>query len=52
MRKRGAGGFGVSRILLIAAIACFAIQALGISLDIDLDLIALGLALGFASFLF
>lgn len=40
---------GLSRILLIGAVVCFVLQLLKVSVDIDL--IVLGLALGFASFL-
>lgn len=41
--------WGLTDILLLAAIICFVLAAVGISLAINL--VALGLALGFASFL-
>jgi hypothetical protein len=49
MARRGFGGFGLSRLLLIAAIVCFVLEVLGVGADVDL--IALGLAFGFGSFL-
>lgn len=49
MARRGIGGFGIGRLLLIAAVACFVLELLNVGVNVDL--IALGLALGFASFL-
>ncbi|MBI4499372.1 MAG: hypothetical protein HY689_15910 [Chloroflexi bacterium] len=40
----------LATLLLIAAIICFALAAIGITVP-RLNLVALGLALGFASFL-
>jgi hypothetical protein len=42
--------WGPSRILLALAVLAFVLAALGVGLG-NLDLIAIGLALGFASFL-
>lgn len=50
MARRGWGGFGPGRLLLIAAVVCFVLEVVGV--EVEVDLIALGLALGFASFLF
>jgi hypothetical protein len=50
MARRGVGGFGPGRLLLIGAVACFVLELVGVKVEVDL--IALGLALGFASFLF
>ncbi len=47
--RRGIGGFGIGRLLLIGAIVCFVLELLKVATGVDL--IALGLALGFASFL-
>ncbi len=41
---------GVSKILLAAAVVAFVLAAFGVDLG-EVNLIALGLALGFASFL-
>ena len=41
---------GTSRILLAAAVVAFVLAAFGVGIG-DVNLIALGLALGFASFL-
>ena len=41
--------WGVSKILLVAAVVVFVLAATGVGIG-DLNLIALGLALGFASF--
>lgn len=49
MARRGIGGLGIGKLLLIGAIACFVLKLLKV--DVDVDLIALGLALGFGSFL-
>ena len=49
MARRGLGGFGLSRILLIGAVVCFVLELLGV--DAGIDLLTLGLALGFGSFL-
>jgi hypothetical protein len=49
MARRAFGGLGPSRLLLIGAVVCFVLELLGVATDIDL--MALGLALGFASFL-
>jgi hypothetical protein len=46
----GFGGLGPSRLLLIGAVICFVLQLLEVTTGVDL--LALGLALGFASFLF
>jgi hypothetical protein len=40
---------GLSKILLIAAVVAFVLAAVGVNVG-DLNLIAIGLALGFASF--
>lgn len=42
--------WGPSKILLAAAVVAFVLAALGVGIG-DLDLVALGLALGFASFI-
>lgn len=42
--------WGVSKILLAAAVVVFVLAAVGVGIG-DLNLIALGLALGFASFI-
>lgn len=42
--------WGISKILLAAAVVVFVLAAVGVGLG-DLNLIALGLALGFASFI-
>jgi hypothetical protein len=42
--------WGPSKILLAAAVVAFVLAAVGVGIG-DLNLIALGLALGFASFL-
>ena len=42
--------FGPRALLLIIAIVCFALAAIG--LRVDVSLVALGLAFGFAAFLF
>lgn len=49
MRRRGGGGFGIGRLLLIGAVVCFVLELLGVSAGVDL--VPLGLALGFGSFL-
>lgn len=41
--------WGVSKILLVGAVVAFVLAAVGVELG-DLNLVALGLALGFASF--
>lgn len=41
---------GASRILLAAAVVAFVLAAFGVAIG-EVDLIAIGLALGFASFL-
>ena len=41
--------WGVSKILLVAAVVVFVMDLVGVGIG-DLNLIALGLALGFASF--
>jgi hypothetical protein len=41
--------WGISKILLVAAVVVSALAAVGVGIG-DLNLIALGLALGFASF--
>jgi hypothetical protein len=43
-----AGKWGISKILLAAAVVAFVLAAVGAGIG-ELDLIALGLALGFAS---
>ncbi len=48
---RGIGGFGVSKILLAAAIVAFVLAAFGVDIGTDVGLVALGLALFAASFL-
>jgi hypothetical protein len=45
-----AGKWGISKILLAAAVVVFVLAAVGVGIG-ELDLIALGLALGFASFI-
>ncbi len=45
-----ASKWGVSKLLLGAAIVVFLLAAVGVGIG-DLNLIALGLALGFASFI-
>jgi hypothetical protein len=45
-----AGKWGISKILLAAAVVAFVLAAVGAGIG-ELDLIALGLALGFASFI-
>lgn len=40
---------GLSKILLVAAVVAFVLAAVGVGIG-DLNLIAIGLALGFASF--
>jgi hypothetical protein len=40
---------GLSKILLVAAVVAFVLAAVGVNVG-DLNLIAIGLALGFASF--
>lgn len=42
--------WGASKILLAAAVVAFALAVVGVEVG-DLNLIALGLALGFASFI-
>lgn len=42
--------WGLSKILLVAAVVVFVLAALGMAVG-DLNLIAVGLALGFASYL-
>jgi hypothetical protein len=42
--------WGISKILLAAAVVVLALAAVGVEIG-DLNLIALGLALGFASFI-
>ncbi len=49
MARRSLGGFGIGRILLIAAVVCFVLELVGV--DAGIDLTTLGLALGFGSFL-
>lgn len=49
MARRGVGGFGIGKLLLIAAVVCFVLELVGV--DVEVDLVALGLALGFGSFL-
>lgn len=49
IRGLGVGGFGVGRLLLIGAVACFVLSLFNV--DANIDLVKLGLALGFASFL-
>ncbi len=49
MARRSIGGFGIGRLLLIGAIVCFVLQLL--QADVGIDLVTLGLALGFGSFL-
>jgi hypothetical protein len=41
--------WGVSEILILVAVICFALAAIG--LKVAVDLVALGLAFGFAAFL-
>jgi hypothetical protein len=41
--------WGLADILILVAVICFALAAIG--LKVDISLIALGLAFGFASFL-
>ena len=41
--------WGISDILVLIAIICFALAAIG--LDVNISLVALGLAFGFAGFL-
>ena len=41
-------GFGLSKVLVLAAVICFVLAAFGIDVG-KLDLIAIGLAFGFAS---
>jgi hypothetical protein len=41
--------WGVSKMLLVGAVAAFVLATVGVELG-DLNLVALGLALGFASF--
>ena len=41
--------WGLADILILIAVICFALAAIG--LNVDVSLIALGLAFGFASFL-
>ena len=41
--------WGLSKILLVAAVVAFVLAAVGVDIG-DLNLIAVGLALGFASF--
>jgi hypothetical protein len=43
------GKWSPKRILLLAAVVCFALETIG--LVVQVDLLALGLALGFGSFL-
>jgi hypothetical protein len=45
-----AGKWGISKILLAGAVVVFVLAAVGVGIG-DLNLIALGLALGFASFI-
>lgn len=53
MSRRAGGGIGPGTLLLILAVACFAIVAFGIDLDLgDVDFGGLGLALFAASFIF
>ena len=49
MARRSIGGFGAGRLLLIGAVVCFVLKLLEV--DTGIDLVTLGLALGFASFL-
>jgi hypothetical protein len=42
--------WGISKILLAAAVVAFVLAAVGVGIG-DLNLIALGLALGFGSFI-
>ncbi len=48
--RRGGWTIGPQRLLLILAVICFALVAIGIDVG-PLNLTAVGLALGFASFL-
>jgi hypothetical protein len=43
------GSWGIADVLFLIAIICFALDAIG--LDVNISLIALGLAFGFAGFL-
>ena len=43
------GGMTLSRILVLAAVVCFVLAAIGV--DVQFDLVSIGLALGFGSFL-
>lgn len=49
MARRSIRGFGIGRLLLIGAVVCFVAQLLNV--DVGVDLVTLGLALGFGSFL-
>lgn len=49
MARRGVGGFGIGKLLLIGAVVCFVLELVGV--DVGVDLVPLGLALGFGSFL-
>ena len=49
MARRSIGGVGIGRVLLIGAIVCFVLKLLKV--DVEIDLVTLGLALGFGSFL-
>ncbi len=49
MARRGVGGLGIGKLLLIGAIVCFVLKLLKV--DVGIDLLTLGLALGFGSFL-
>jgi hypothetical protein len=51
MARRTVGGYGVSTVLLVAAIVVFVLAAFGVDIGADVGLIALGLALFAASFL-
>lgn len=52
MSRRAGGGLGASSILLILAVACFAIVAFGIDIDLgSINFAGLGLTLFAASFL-
>jgi uncharacterized membrane protein (DUF485 family) len=47
---RGRGKWTLSRILLLAAVIAFVVAAIGVNVQ-GLDLVTIGLALGFGSFL-
>ena len=49
IRGLGIGGLGIGRLLLAGAVVCFVLKLLNV--DANIDLVTLGLALGFGSFL-